>query len=82
MVYIISPELVGTGLITAIKEEFPSPQDLFNDLACTKTTLRILMELLRCRGINVDCRQGVKVVVGVSKAYLESISLCLPMMKL
>jgi hypothetical protein len=68
MVYIMSPELVGTDLVNAIKEDFRSQRDLFTDFACTRTTLRILRELLRSRGVNVDCRQGVKIATGVTKA--------------
>jgi hypothetical protein len=68
MVYITSPELVGTDLVNAIKEDFQSQRDLFSDFACTRTTLRILRELLRSRGVNVDCRQGVKIATGVTKA--------------
>jgi hypothetical protein len=38
MAYITSPELVGTDLVNAIKEEFHSQRDLFTDFACTRTT--------------------------------------------
>jgi hypothetical protein len=75
MVYFTSPELVGTDLLDAIREDFNSQRDLFTDFACTWTTLRILRELLRSRGVNVDCRQGVKIATGVTKAlYVEQAS--------
>jgi hypothetical protein len=45
MVYITSPELVGTDLVNAIKEDFHSQRDLFTDFACKITALRILREL-------------------------------------
>jgi hypothetical protein len=68
MVYITSPELVGTDLLDAIREYFNSQQDLFTDFACKRFTLRILRDLLRSSGVNVDCRQGVKIATGVTKA--------------
>jgi hypothetical protein len=75
MVYITSPELVRTDLVNTIKEYFQSKRDLFSDFACTRTALRILRDLLRNRGVNVDCRQGVKIATGVTKLiYGEQMS--------
>jgi hypothetical protein len=68
MLQITSPELTGADLVNALKEEFPSQHALFADHACTRTTLRILRDLSKCRGLNVDCRQGIKVSHGITKA--------------
>jgi hypothetical protein len=74
MVYITSPELVGTDLLDAIREDFNFQRGLFTDFACTRTTLRILRELLRSRGVNADCRQGVKIATGGRKSPYEQAS--------
>jgi hypothetical protein len=67
MVFINSPELVGTYLVNALREEFPTISNLFGGIACTRTTLRVLIGLLRFRGVK-DCHQGVTIATGVDKA--------------